>query len=446
MKASSPNHNQMSFMAANLLEQLNPKQPLLQLAQRIPWDYFESEFASLYSDIGRPAKPIRLMVGLSILKHMEDISDEVLVQRWVQDPYYQAFCGEAEFQWSFPCDPSDLIYFRKRIGEAGCEKILAASIVIHGEKALEEEVCIDTTVQEKNITFPTDAKLYRKIIVHCLKLAKVHDIKLRRSYAKEIKLRKLECRFAGQPRNRAKARKAVKRLKTIAGRLVRELERKLPSDVLEVQADRFILFHRGLDQKRGDKNKLYSLHEPHVYCMSKGKEHKRYEFGTKVSISTTRDSKIIIGAMAFDTNKYDGHTLPEVLLQLKRLTQLSPTVALCDRGYKGKSKINETRIIRPSTTTRDTDSAYKKLMRLRFRKRAGIEPVIGHLKSDHRLNRNYLKGFQGDQINVLMAAAAFNFRKWMRLFLLAVKKATLWRFISRLMAFPVRTDLAVLVN
>jgi IS5 family transposase len=446
MKESSPNHNQISFMAANLLEQLNPKQPLLQLAQRIPWDYFESEFASLYSDIGRPAKPIRLMVGLSILKHMEDISDEVLVQRWVQDPYYQAFCGEAEFQWSFPCDPSDLIYFRKRIGEAGCEKILAASIVIHGEEALEEEVCIDTTVQEKNITFPTDAKLYRKIIVHCLKLAKAHDIKLRRSYAKEIKLRKLECRFAGQPRNRAKARKAVKRLKTIAGRLVRELERKLPSEALEATADRFILFHRGLEQKRGDKNKLYSLHEPHVYCMSKGKEHKRYEFGTKVSISTTRYSKIIIGAMAFDTNKYDGHTLPEVLLQLRRLTQLSPTVALCDRGYKGKSKINETRIIRPSTTTRDTDSAYKKLMRLRFRKRAGIEPVIGHLKSDHRLNRNYLKGFQGDQINVLMAAAAFNFRKWMRLFLLAVKKATLWRFISRWMVFPVRTDLAVLVN
>lgn len=446
MKESSPNHNQMSFMAANLLEQLNPKQPLLQLAERIPWDYFESEFASLYSDIGRPAKPIRLMVGLSILKHMEDISDDVLVQRWVQDPYYQAFCGEAEFQWSFPCDPSDLIYFRKRIGEAGCEKILAASIVIHGEEALEEEVCIDTTVQEKNITFPTDAKLYRKIIVHCLKLAKAHDIKLRRSYAKEIKRRKLECRFAGQPRNRAKARKAVKRLKTIAGRLVRELERKLPSDALEATADRFILFHRGLGQKRGDKNKLYSLHEPHVYCMSKGKDHKRYEFGTKVSISTTRDSKIIIGAMAFSTNKYDGHTLPEVLLQLQRLTQLSPTVALCDRGYKGKSKINETRIIRPSTTTRDTDSAYKKLMRLRFRKRAGIEPVIGHLKSDHRLNRNYLKGFQGDQINVLMAAAAFNFRKWMRLFLLAVKKATLWRFKSRLMVFPVRTDLAVLVN
>ena len=138
-----------------------------------------------------------------MLMHMENVSDEIVVQHWVQNPYYQAFCGEVEFQWSFPCDPSDLVYFRRRVGEKGFEKILASSITIHGEKAVEEEVCIDTTVQEKNITFPTDAKLYRKIIVRCLKLARKEGIKLRRSYAKEIKQRKLECRFAGHPRNRA---------------------------------------------------------------------------------------------------------------------------------------------------------------------------------------------------------------------------------------------------
>jgi IS5 family transposase len=153
--------------------------------------------------------------------------------------------------------------------------------------------------------------------------------------------------------------------------------------------------------------------------MSKGKEHKKYEFGTKVSITTTRDSKIIVGALAFDTNKYDGHTLPEVLLQLKRLVKYEPVVALCDRGYKGKNKINATQIIRPNSKSKETSTKIQELMRKRFRKRAGIEPVIGHLKSDHRLNRNYLKGFSGDQINVLMAAAAFNFKKWMRLFLRA---------------------------
>ena len=332
------------------------------------------------------------------------------------------------------------------VGEKGFEKILASSIAIHGEKAIEEEVCIDTTVQEKNITFPTDAKLYRKIIVRCLKLSRKEGIKLRRSYAKEIKQRKLECRFAGHPRNRAKARKAVKRLKTIAGRLVRELERKLPPDILDELAEDFALFHRGLTQKRGDKKKLYSLHEPHVYCMSKGKEHKRYEFGTKVSITTTRDSKIVVGAMAFDSNKFDGHTLPEVLLQLKRLNNLTPAVGLCDRGYKGKSKINDTRIIRPSTTTRDADSAYKALMRKRFRKRAGIEPVIGHLKSDHRLNKSYLKGFEGDQINTLMAAAAFNFRKWMRLFLLAPEMVLLWIRLTRFIIKPAHRGYALTAN
>jgi IS5 family transposase len=424
MKQDSPNTQQLSFLAPNLIDQLNPKHPLLQLAKHIPWSYFDTEFAPLYAHTGRPAKPIRLMVGLCILKHMENLSDDRVVQLWVQNPYYQAFCGEVEFQWTFPCDPSDLIYFRQRVGTAGIEKIFAASIVIHGDKAKEDEVCIDTTVQEKAITFPTDAKLYRKIIVHCLKIAKANGIQLRRTYAKEIKQRKLECRFSGHPKNRAKARKAVKRLKTIAGRLVREIERKLPATVLELLRERFIQFHRALQQKRGDKQKLYSLHEPHVYCMSKGKDHKKYEFGTKVSITVTRDSKIIVGALAFESNEYDGHTLPAVLAQLKRLSACEPAAALCDRGYKGKNKINNTRILRPQSKTNGTTKEIQGLMRKRFRKRAGIEPVIGHLKSDHRLNRNYLKGFAGDQMNVLLAAAAFNFKKWMRLFLCA---RYLWR-------------------
>lgn len=425
MIESPPNQDQISFLAPNLVDQLNPRHPLLQLAKKIPWDFFESEFTPLYSLNGRPAKRIRLMVGLCILKHLENMSDEVIVQNWVQNPYYQSFCGEIEFQWKLPCDPTDLIYFRRRIGEQGFEKILASSIIIHGDNALEKEVCIDTTVQEKNITFPTDAKLYRKIIVRCLKIVKSNNVKPRRTYAKEIKALKLICRFAGHPRNRKKARKAVKRLKTIAGRLVRECQRQLPAYALESHAEDFALFNKGLSQKRGGKNKLYSLHEPHVYCMSKGKEHKRYEFGTKVSITTTRDSKIIIGAMAFDSNKFDGHTLPEVLLQTKRMTGHVPDVALCDRGYKGRNKMNATQIIRPGSATRDADSQYAALMRQRFRKRAGIEPVIGHLKSDHRLGRSYLKGFVGDQINVLMAAAAFNFKKWMRLYFLPLKTASL---------------------
>lgn len=410
----SANPDQHSFLNPNLLDQLNPKHPLLQLARRIDWSFFEDEFATLYSYRGKPSKPVRLMVGLSILKHLEDLSDEVLIQHWVQNPYYQAFTGEIEFQWQLPCDPSDMSYFRKRIGSEGFEKILAVSIALHEEKACEDEMCMDTTVQEKNITFPTDAKQYRKIHSQLLKLAREEGITLTRTHEKEVKILKLHTRFATHPKNRRKAHKAVKRLKTISGRLLRELQRKMTPEQLAYHADRFALYQRMLSQERSDKNKLYSLHEPHIYCMSKGKAHQRYEFGTKASITTTRDSSIIIGALAFEENVFDGHTVPAVLAQVKRLTNRVPGTGIADRGYRGKSRVNNTQIVTPKPARKNASKEAMALARKRFRRRAGIEPIIGHLKSDHRLKRNFLKGFVGDQINLLMAAAAFNFRKWMR--------------------------------
>ena len=416
-----PNLAQQSFLFPNLLDQLNPKHPLLQLANRIDWSLFESEFASLYSHRGKPSKPIRLMVGLSILKHLEDLSDEVLIQRWVQNPYYQAFTGETEFQWQLPCDPSDLTYFRKRIGSKGFEKILGVSIALHPEEVKEEEMCMDTTVQEKNITYPTDAKQYRKIHGKLLKIARTEEIPLTRTYEQEVKQLKQHTRFANHPRNRKKARRAVKRLKTISGRLLREIKRKMTPEQLLIYAEQFALFQRMLDQKRSDKNKLYSLHEPHIYCMSKGKAHQRFEFGTKASITTTRDSGIIIGAFAFEENTYDGHTVPEALAQTKRLLGHVPKVGIADRGYRGKSKVNDTKIVTPKPPRINASKESMELARKRFRRRAAIEPVIGHLKSDHRLKRNYLKGYAGDQINLLMAAAAFNFRKWMRAYIFVLE-------------------------
>lgn len=413
-KPKTPNADQSSFLYPDLLDQLNPKHPLLQLARQIDWSIFEAEFAPLYSHRGKPSKPIRLMVGLSILKHLEDLSDEVLIQRWVQNPYYQVFTGEVEFQWQFPCDPSDMTYFRKRIGREGFEKILAVSIALHPEAAQEDEMCIDTTVQEKNITFPTDAKQYRKIHAQLLKIARKEAIVLTRTYEKEVKVLKRHTRFATHPKNRKKARKAVRRLKTISGRLLRECQRKMTPEQLDRYAEKFALYTRMLLQKRGDKNKLYSLHESHVYCMSKGKAHQRYEFGTKASITTTRDSGIVIGALAFENNVFDGHTVPDVLAQVKRLLKHVPATGIGDRGYRGKSKVNDTLIVTPKPARKNASEEAKALARKRFRRRAGIEPVIGHLKSDHRLKRNFLKGFVGDQINLLMAAAAFNFKKWMR--------------------------------
>ncbi len=411
---SDQNPGQMNFLHADLLDQLNPKHPLLRLANTIPWDYFETELTPLYSDQGRPAKPIRLMVGLSILKHLENLSDEVLIERWVRDPYQQAFCGETTFQWEFPCDPSDMSYFRKRIGPGGFEKILSVSVALHGESAIEDEMCIDTTVQEKNTTFPTDAKQYRKIHGHLLKLARTEGMRLTRTYEKEVKQLKQHTRFASHPRNRKKARRAVKRLKTITGRLLREIQRKMNQAQQQKHQATLSLYQRVLKQKRGDKNKIYSLHEPHIYCMSKGKDHKKYEFGTKASLAKTRDSNILIGALAFEKNHYDGHTLPEAFAQVERILGHIPKICLGDRGYRGKSKINETRIHIPRPPRKNASKAMQDEMRKRFQRRAAIEPVIGHLKSDHRLNRNFFKGFIGDQINLLMAAAAFNFKKWIR--------------------------------
>ena len=413
-KPSTPNTNQGNFLFADLIDQLNPKHPLLQLSEQIDWSVFDDEFSPLYSHLGKPSKHIRLMVGLSILKHMENLSDEVLVQRWVQNPYYQAFTGEVEFQWKLPCDPTSLTKFRNRIGSSGHEKILAVSIAMHQEKIAEDEMCIDTTVQEKNVTFPTDAKQYRKIIKHLLKIARKEKIGLTRTYEKEVKRLKLHTRFATHPKNRKRARRAVKRLKTISGRLLRAIQRKMTVEQLETYRERFALYQRMLNQKRGDKNKLYSLHESHIYCMSKGKAHQRYEFGTKASITTTRDSGIIIGALAFESNVFDGHTVPDVLAQVNRLLGRVPTIGIGDRGYRGKSKVNDTQIVTPKPARKNASIGAKELSRKRFRRRAGIEPVIGHLKSDHRLKRNFLKGFAGDQINLIMAAAAFNFKKWMR--------------------------------
>jgi len=410
----TPNAGQSSFLYPDLLNQLNPKHPLLKLAREIDWSLVEAEFEPLYSHRGKPSKRIRLMVGLSILKHLESLSDEVLIERWVQNPYYQVFTGEVEFQWQLPCDPSDLTYFRRRIGSDGFEKILAVSIALHREKVGEAEMCIDTTVQEKNITFPTDAKQYRKIHSQLLKIGRREGILLTRTYEKEVRKLKQHTRFASHPKNRKKARHAVKRLKTISGRLLREIQRKMSLEQLGNYADKMSLYQRMLEQKRGDKNKLYSLHEPHIYCMSKGKAHQRYEFGTKASITTTRDTGIIIGALAFEKNMFDGHTVPGVLAQIKRLIDRVPAVGIADRGYRGKSKVNDTQIVTPKPSRKNASDDAKSLARRRFRRRAGIEPVIGHLKSDHRLKRNFLKGFEGDQINLLMAAAAFNFKKWMR--------------------------------
>jgi IS5 family transposase len=405
MKAKSRESRQANFLYPDLLDQLNPAHPLLTLAKRIPWQRFEDEFAGLYSQAGRPAKPIRLMVGLMMLKQLENLSDERVVEAWVANPYFQAFCGETRFQWKFPCNPSDFVYFRKRIGEDGARLIFEVSVALHGDDAKETEVTVDTTVQEKNITFPTDTKLLTKIIKRCRKIAADEGIRLRRSFRREL---------PGLLLQRFKSNRVIKRIRTMAGVLIRELERKLPREALSRHEETLQLFRRVHKQKRTDKNKVYSLHEPDVLCIGKGKEHKKYEFGRKASLVVTKTTGVIVGALSFTENVYDGNTLPDVLEQVWQITETCPQVAICDRGYRGRTRVGDTEILTPRRPKKSDTLWQRSKTRMRFRRRAGIEPVIGHLKADHRMARNFLKGVLGDAINLYMAAAAFNFRKWMR--------------------------------
>ena len=414
MKGKSPDPSQLSLLPQRLEDLVNPRHPLYKLSKKMPWAEIDKHFSDLYHHSGRPAKPVRLMVSLLILKQLYNLSDESIVERWVENPYYQFFSGETLFQWEFPCHPTDLVYFRKRIGEEGMEKILKVSIDLHGRKANEAEVLVDTTVQEKNITFPTDTKLYKRVIEHCVGIAGKEGITLRQSYKRTTKKLMLAQRFRNHPKNRKKALAAQRKLKTIAGRLVRELERKIPAASLLTYAQDIEIYQRILGQEKNSKNKIYSIHEPQVYCMSKGKDHKKYEFGSKASIVMTKNSGIIVGAVSFPKNIYDGHTLPEALKQNEELVGRRAKVAICDRGYRGKRMVDGTRIEIPKKPLKRASAYEKRKARRRFRRRAGIEPVIGHLKSDFRLLRNYLKGSMGDSINLMLAAAAYNFKKLMR--------------------------------
>jgi IS5 family transposase len=408
MLSKPTNKSQLGFYSS-FEEQLNHTHPLYKLANVIDWKQFDNAFSQHYNArMGAPAKPIRLMVSLLILKQLRNLSDEGVVEQWSENAYYQYLSGQSCFAASEPCEATELVHFRKRIGEQGMELIFKESIRINGKDGHGDKLSADTTVQEKNITYPTDDKLYKKIIRKCVAVAEYEQIELRQSYKRTVKKLSQLQRLKRLKGGDKMARKASRKIKTIAGRLVRELDRKLSPGALTCYADELQLFKKVLSQKRTDANKIYSLHEPHVKCYSKGKEHKKYEFGSKVSVLVTQHTGVIVGALNLEQNVHDSKTIEPALAQHKRLTGITATEVFVDRGYRGITVCGQTQIQIPKP-----DKSISTAKRKGHKRRAAIEPCIGHLKQDYRMARNFLKGIKGDIFNVLMAAAAMNFKRMM---------------------------------
>jgi transposase, IS5 family len=413
MKGKSPNQNQLNLFRPLLKEFIDMDHKLALLAEKIDWNYFEKEFSNLYSHTGQPGMPIRFMVACLMLKRIENLGDETLALAWVSNPYMQYFCGEAHFQHKFPCDPSDFVHFRKRIGEKGVEKIFTYSVLLHGEKVLCKEVTSDTTVQENNTTFPTDSKLAKKIIEKCAKISQEENINQRQSYKRVSKQFLKDTYNSEHPKRRKKAKRAQKKLNTIAGRVVRELERKLPSHVLSLYQKDLALFKKILAQKQNDKGKIYSIHKPYTSCIAKGKAHKKYEYGNKIGIVLNPKERVILGVEAFEGNPHDSKTIEPLLDQIENNFEYLPEEVVYDRGGRGKSFLKGVKISTPKKPKK-TDTQYQKRKeRKKFRQRAGIEPVIGHLKTELRMGQNYLHGNNSPRVNAMLAASRWNLKKMM---------------------------------
>lgn len=326
MRPKSTNQYPQGDLFRSRLESiLDRKHELYRLAGLIAWDVFDEQFGALYSaGKGRPGIPIRLMVGVTYLSHAYDLSDEEVLRRWVENPYFQFFCGESYFQHALPMDPPSLSYWRKRIGEEGAQLILKVTIdtglQAHAVKESSlERVSVDTTVQPKAVSFPTDSKLYNRCRERLVKLAHTFDIPLRQSYARLGPKAQLKAGRYLHARQVKRAKRQIKKLKTYLGRVLRDIGRKIEGreELWDALIPELSMAEQLLSQEKLSKNKLYSLHAPEVECISKGKAHKKYEFGVKVSVARTNRDNFVVGMFAKHGNPYDGQTLSRALVQIK---------------------------------------------------------------------------------------------------------------------------------
>jgi IS5 family transposase len=421
---------QNDLFKARLDQIIDMGHPRVRLAQQIDWGFLEQKFGAVYRDgPGSPPLPTRLMAGLSILKYSENLSDERLCEVWAENPYFQYFCGEEFFQHKLVFDRSSLTRWRQRMGEERLNTLIQESLAVAAKTgALKppelSAVVVDTTVQPKNVAHPTDAKLLNRARERLVRLAKKHGVALRQSYARVGKLALIKQQRYAHAKQFKRANKRLRTLKTYLRRVIRDIQRKIAGDeaLKAVFAHPLSLSHRVLTQKkRQDAPKVYALHAPEVECIGKGKAHKPYEFGVKVSLATTvapsKGGQFILHAKALPGAPYDGHTLKSVLPAIEAMTGAALTRILADAGYKGHNAPEEHRFrVYTQGQKRGVTDAIKR----QLKRRAAIEPVIGHCKEDHRMDRNFLAHRDGDAINAVLAAAGYNFRRllaWLGIFL-----------------------------
>lgn len=415
-KPRTPENNDL--FRQRLDELVNLSHPLVQLAQHIDWSVFEHGWVGFFpSHRGRPATRPRLVAGLLYLQHTFALSDEAVVWGWVENPYWQLFCGETWFQHQPPIDPSSLTRWRQRIGAEGMEWLLAQTIeAAASAKVIKQhsldKVIVDSTVQEKAIAYPTDSKLLNRGRQQLVQLVAETGITLRQNYNRIApKLAGQIARYAHAKQYR-RMRNHLKKLKTLVGRVWRDVSRQLaqvPQHLKPKVTDLLQKVERLLKQQPQDSHKLYSLHAPEVECINKGKSRQPYEFGVKVSVMTTHKEGLVVGMRSLPGNPYDGHTLHLALEQAAVLMQQQPKEVFVDLGYRGATvpagvKVYHRKLRRGITARLKRD----------IRRRSAIEPVIGHMKNDGRLRRNWLQGTEGDAFHAILCGCGHNLRMILR--------------------------------
>ena len=368
---------------------INLEHELCKLADLVDWDNLDEHFGQFFpSKRGNPAIPTRLIAGLFFLKATYNVSDENLPRLWVENVYWQYFCGEQYLQHKFPINPSSMSKWRKRLKKDGTEKLLQESINLGLlTKTIKKQdlskATVDTTVQEKNITYPTDSKLYARAIDKLSSAAKDNGIQIKQSYKFVAKKALFKAGCYARARQMKRASKERRKLNTYLGRLYRDIQRK--SENTAISTNLHVLMktvERLLSQQKTDKNKLYSLHAPEVECIGKGKVHKKYEFGVKIGVVSTHKSNFVIGVQALPGNPYDGHTLKECLNQVESITGIRPLQTFVDNGYRGHNETDSDVYV-----ARQKRSNKTRALKIAMKRRNAIEPLIGHMKSDGNLDR-----------------------------------------------------------